>query len=98
MVKHKVKKGILVTLIALFGFVILVILFISPIAKHVIQKNDEKFLGRRVQVGFVYVNPFSGKVHLKNLKIYEKEGSRIFFSVKDLSVNVNMLKLFSKTI
>jgi hypothetical protein len=97
MVKHKINKGILVTLIALFGFIILVILFISPIAKNVIQRNDEKFLGRRVQVGFVYVNPFSGKVHLKNLKIYEKEGNRIFFSVKDLSVNVNMLKLFSKT-
>lgn len=91
-----VKKSILVALIALFGFVILVILFISPIAKHLIQKNDEKFLGRKVQVGFVYVNPFSGKVHLKNLKIFEKEGSRIFFSVKDISVNVNMLKLFRK--
>ncbi len=97
MVKKKIKKGILITLIALFGFVILVILFISPIAKQVIQKNDEKLLGRQVKVGFVYVNPLSGKVHLKNLKIYEKEGSRIFFSVKDLSVNVNVLKLFSKT-
>lgn len=97
MVRRKVKKGILITLIAIFGFIILVIVFISPIAKYVIQKYDEKFLGRKIQVGFVYLNPFSGKIHLKNLKIYEKEGSRVFFSVKDLGVNVNMLKLLNKT-
>jgi hypothetical protein len=97
MVKRKVKKGILVTLIALFGFVILVILFVSPIAKHTIQKYDERLLGRQIKVGFVYLNPFSGRLHVRNLKIYEKEGTRIFFSVKDLSVNVNMLKLLGKT-
>jgi hypothetical protein len=97
MVKNKVKRGILITLIAIFGFVLLVIVLISPIAKYVIQKYDEKFLGRQVQVSFVYLNPFSGKVHLKNLKIYEKEGSRIFFSVKDLGINVNMLKLLHRT-
>ncbi len=97
MIRRKVKKGILITLISIIGFALLVIVLISPIAKYVIQKYDERFLGRQVQVGFVYLNPFAGKIHLRNLKIYEKEGSRIFFSVKDLAVNVNMLKLLSKT-
>jgi hypothetical protein len=97
MVKRKVRKGILIALIAIFGFVLLVVLCISPIAKYIIQKYDERFLGRQVQVSFVYLNPFAGKLHLRNLKIYEKEGSRIFFSVKDFGININMLKLLNKT-
>jgi hypothetical protein len=97
MLSNKIKRGILITLIVIFAVVLLAIVFISPIAKYMIKKYDEKFLGRKAEVGFVYLNPFAGKIHLKNLKIYEKEGSRIFFSVRDLVVNVNMLKLLNKT-
>jgi hypothetical protein len=91
------KRGIIITLISIVGFVVLLILCSSPIARYVIQKYDGKILGRQVKVGLVYLNPLSGKIHLRNLKIYEKEGSRIFFSVKDLGVNLNMLKLLNKT-
>jgi hypothetical protein len=97
MAKRKIRRGLLIALIAVVGFVLLVILCISPIARFTIQKYDEKYLGRQVKVSSVYLNPFSGNIHLKNLKIYEKEGSRIFFSVKDLGINVNMLKLLNKT-
>ncbi len=97
MAKGKLKRGLLIALIVVVGFVVLVILFISPIAKYAIHKYDEKYLGRQVKLAFVYLNPFSGKIHLKNLKIYEKEGSRVFFSVRDLAVNVSMLKLLNKT-
>jgi len=56
-------------------------------------------------MGWVYVNPFTGYVHISNLKIYEskklpacKKGDSIFFSAKGVSANFAIFKLLSKTI
>ena len=46
---------------------------------------------------WAYVNPFTGYIHFSNLKIYEEKSDSIFFSADGVSVNISMLKLFSKT-
>jgi hypothetical protein len=82
-----------------------VILLISPIAKYLVEKYDVKYMGRQIKTGWVYVNPFTGYIHIGNLKIYElksmtalKENDSVFFSAKGLSANFALLKMFSKTI
>ena len=63
-----------------------------------IEKYDEKYTGRQITMDWVYVNPFTGYIHFKNLRIYELKSDSIFFSASGVSVNFAMLKLLSKTI
>jgi hypothetical protein len=102
---RKLKKPILVIIISLFIVVIVVILFISPITKYLIEKYDEKYTGRQIKTGWVYVNPFTGYIHISNLRIYETQidsgliaADSIFFSSQGLSANFSLLKLLSKNI
>jgi hypothetical protein len=100
----RLKKASLIVIISIIVIGLAAILFISPIVKFILEKYDEKWTGRKIKTGLVYVNPFTGYIHISNLKIYEsKERSAltdpdsIFFSAKGLSVDVAMLKVLSKT-
>jgi hypothetical protein len=94
---HKLKKTLLIITGIIVLTITLVILFISPITKYLVEKYDEKFTGRQITIGLAYVNPFTGYVHFSNLKIYEAKSDSIFLSAEGLSANFAMLKLFSKT-
>ena len=93
----KLTKTILVLTGTIIIVVVLVILFISPIAKYLVEKYDEKFTGRQITLDRAYVNPFTGYVYLSNLKIYELKSDSVFFSVEGVSANFEMLKMLSKT-
>src|ERR1035437_611897 len=95
---RKLKKTLLILISTLIIIVVVVILFISPITKYLIEKYDEKYTGRQITMDWVYVNPFSGYFHFKNLKIYEYKSDSIFISLKGLSGNITVRKLFSKII
>ena len=73
----------------------LIILFISPITKYLIEKYDEKYTGRQITMSWAYVNPFTGYVHFSNVKIYEEQSDSIAFSVNSLSGTFKMRKIFS---
>jgi len=101
----RLKKTIIVVVSTILIFFVIVVLLISPIAKYMIEKYDEKYLGRKITLGWVYLNPFTGYVHLGNLKVYESKnlhgyagGDSIFFSANGVSANFSMLKLLSKNI
>ena len=94
---RKFKKPLLVSLSVIIIIIALVIAFISPIAKYLIQKYDVKYLGREITLDWVYVNPFTGYVYLNNFKTYESKSDSIFLSAKSVSANFAMLKLFRKT-
>jgi hypothetical protein len=101
----RLKKTPVTIIISIIIIVMVVILLISPFTKYLIEKNDVKYTGRQIKMGRVYVNPFTGYVHIRNLIIYESkrlpdlvEGDSIFFSAKGLSANIAMLKLLFKTI
>jgi len=103
-VNSKSKKTIITVISSIIITVIVIILLTSPIAKYLVEKNDVKYTGRQIKMGRVYVNPFTGRVHIRNLKIFESEsqpalaeGDSVFFSAKDLSANIAMLKLLSGT-
>jgi Domain of Unknown Function (DUF748) len=96
--KIRVRKGLLITLGAILIALLLVIIIISPLTKYLLEKHDVKLIGREVKIGWVYLNPITGYVHLSDVKIYEKQGDSIFLSVEGASANFALYKLFNKTV
>lgn len=94
----RIKKIIISTGITIFLVVVIVIIFISPLTKYLIEKYDQQILGRTITLDWAYVNPFTGYVHLRNAKVYEANSDTLFFSSKGISANLSMHKLLSKTI
>jgi len=91
------KKIVFRIFLAIAIFFVVVIVFISPISKYLIQKYDTKYLGREVTMDWAFVNPFTGYIHLSNLTIYELEKDTVFFETNGLSIDISMFKLLSKT-
>jgi hypothetical protein len=101
----KLKKTFIIVVSSIIITVTVVILLLSPIAKYLVEKYVEKYTGRQIKMSWIYVNPFTGYVHISNLKIYESknlpaymEGDSIFFSANGVSANFALLKLLSKMI
>ena len=101
----RLKKTVIIVISSMIIIIVVAIIFVSPIAKYLIEKYDVKYTGREIKTGWVYVNPFTGYIHISNLKIYElknspysKGGDSVFFSANGVSANFAMHKLLSKTI
>jgi hypothetical protein len=99
------KKPLITVIISIFVIVIAVILLTSPGTKYLIEKNDIKYIGREIKTGRVYVNLFTGYIHISNLKIYESKNQAdtlgtdsVFFSAKGIGAHIALLKLLSRTI
>ena len=95
---RKVKKTLLIFSGAVILLIALSILFISPIVKYLVERYDEKYIGRQITMDWAYVNPFTGFVHFNNLKVYEAKKDTLFFSTQNISADFSLLKLFSKTV
>ncbi|MDB5283407.1 MAG: hypothetical protein JWO06_2482, partial [Bacteroidota bacterium] len=95
--KSRIKRAIKVLVITILIFFVVLIAFISPIAKYLIQKYDDKILGRKIELGWIYINPLTGYVHIHNLRVYEHNSDTLFFTAQSVSVDFSMLKLFKKT-
>ncbi|MFT3936167.1 MAG: DUF748 domain-containing protein [Chitinophagaceae bacterium] len=97
MSRKRLKRTLIILFITVFSIVALVILFISPITKYLIQKYDERYTGRQITLDWAYVNPFTGYVHLSNLKVYEYKSDTLFLSAGGLSADCSVRQLlFSK--
>jgi hypothetical protein len=94
---RNLKKTLIVLIITILGFVVMVIIFISPITKYLIEKYDMKYTGRQIKMDWAYVNPFTGYVHFSNVKIYELNSDSIFFSANGVNVNISLFNILSKT-
>lgn len=98
--KTKKSRRLKKFLLVFFGTILLlaggIIIFISPLTKYLVEKYDEKYTGRKIEMNWAYVNPFTGYVHLDDLKIYELNSDSVFFSADGVSANLIMRKLLSK--
>jgi uncharacterized protein involved in outer membrane biogenesis len=94
---QKFKKTLIFSLSAVMIIVIVVILFISPITKYLVEKYDEKYMGRKITMDWAYVNPFTGYIYFSDLKIYESKTDSVFFYAKSVNANFAMRKLLLKT-
>lgn len=94
----RLKKTLIIITGVFLLFATLIIAFISPITKYLVEKLDEKYTGRHITMDWAYVNPFTGYAHFSNFRIYEAKSDSLFFSVEGVNINISLLKLFSKTI
>src|SRR5580765_4852055 len=95
---HKIKKASLIFSGIVILLVALSILFISPLVKYFVERNDEKYTGRQITMDWAYVNPFTGFVHFNNFKVLEVNKDTLFFSAKNVTADFSLWKLFSKTV
>ncbi|MEJ0032764.1 MAG: DUF748 domain-containing protein, partial [Bacteroidota bacterium] len=69
-----------------------------PLVKYYLEKYDTALFGREATIGWVYANPFTGFVHLNDVKIYELQGDSVFISAQGASANFSMRKFLSKQV
>jgi len=101
----RLVRTFIIVISSIIVLVMMVILLISPIAKFLVEKNDVKYTGRQIKTGWIFINPFSGYVHIRHLKIYESENpsaldkaDSVFFSARGVTANFAMFKMITKTI
>jgi len=95
--KGRWKKILLIILIVIIVFIGIVILFVSPITKYLVEKYDVEYTGRKIEIGTPYVNPFTGYLSFSDFKIYEDDMDSVFFYADNLAVTISLSKLLSKT-
>ncbi len=73
-----------------------IILFAAPrIAKTYIVKHSPELIGRKVSIGMIRINYFTGTLRITDLKLFEADGTTAFVSFRQLKVNLDYLPLFS---
>ena len=90
------KKGVKILLWivgVLVALVLLVSLLAGPIAKGYVNRHGEDLTGRKVHVGHVGLNLFTGHVNIRALDVYEDDATTVFAGFDTLDVNVRLLKI-----
>lgn len=87
------KRILLFIISSLIALVILAAIFISPIAKYVIEKYSEQYTGRLINMDYLRINLFNGDVNVKGLRIYEKGRRGIFVQVGEINSRVALLRM-----
>jgi hypothetical protein len=59
LLSRRVKRLLLIVAGGIFISVVLIIAFISPITKYLIEKNDVRWVHRKITLDWVYVNQFT---------------------------------------
>src|SRR5690242_3635788 len=70
-------------LLLIFGFALVPLS--SFLGKMLLEKYDMRWLGREITVDRVYVNPYTGYVHMDSIKIFEEKGDSLFISAESAS-------------
>lgn len=95
------KKPLKITLIvlgSLLGLLLVALLLVSPIAKSYIQKHDKELIGRELTIDKLRVNLLAGKVKIKDLVLYEDDGTTPFFSMNRFETKVKLWDLLRKQV
>jgi hypothetical protein len=96
--RRKLRTAILVTA-GLFALIFAAaVVLVSPFAKYFVEKNDERYTGRKITVDWAYANLFTGFVQFNGVTIYEAEKDTVFLSAKSVSLNFTLMKLLWNTV
>lgn len=96
---HLTVRRLLITATIIVAVIVVVIACASPVGKYIIESYvGPTILGRQVKTSWVYVNPFTGYVHISGLKIYEPGGDSLtILKADELNVHYNIPKTLTKT-
>ncbi|MCX6244597.1 MAG: DUF748 domain-containing protein [Bacteroidetes bacterium] len=86
----KILRWILIVVACL---VLLVILFLGPIAKYIIEHKSEAWTGRVIRMEKLTINIFNGRVNAYGLKVFEQDKKTLFVGFRHLMVDLDEWKL-----
>lgn len=81
--------------IVVAGLLLAVLIFISPIAKYLIEKYDVKYIGREVHITQLGINLLTGTVNISGFRLYEADGKTVFIGFDHLNAEVELRPLFN---
>ena len=95
------KKPVKITLIVLGSLILLyfIALLIAPkIARSYIEEHSKEMIGRSITIKDISLNPFTYVLDVDTLAVMEADDKTPFVAFEKFSMNINPLKLFTKTL
>ena len=95
------KKPLKITLIVLGSLILLyfVTLLIAPkIARSYIEEHSKEMIGRSITIKDISLNPFTYVLDVDTLAVMEADDKTRFIAFDKFSMNINPLKLFTRTL
>lgn len=86
----KFLKYILYLFAITLTLVVLIIIFINPIAKWAIQKYDTKFIGREITLNAINIGVLNGSLDIVGLTVYEKNSDKRFLTFGELKTKISI--------
>jgi len=90
-----IRRILFFLIITIVSLLILLVIFISPVAKWAIEKYSVEYTGRQVRLEKLRINLLTGSIHSAGLKIFEAKSDKIFFQCNDLYANIVVHKLLA---
>jgi len=95
---NKILKIIVIVVSSLVALLLLVSLFVSPVAKGYVNKHGKELIGREIHVERLRANIWTGRVRINELVVFEEDDSTAFFSFDTLDVSVKLRKLLGQEV
>ena len=95
------KKPLKITLIVLGSLILLyfVTLLVAPkIARSYIEEHSKEMIGRSITIKDISLNPFTYVLDVDTLAVLEADDKTRFVAFDKFSMNINPLKLFTRTL
>ncbi len=89
------RRGTIIVASSLVGLVVLIVLFISPITKYLIEKYSEAYTGRKITMEGLRMNIFNGSITAKGFTVFEAKSTKPFFKTDVLDINMAVYKLWA---
>ncbi len=96
--RMKWKKTIIWAVIVL-GCLMSALMFVgAPYAKEFVEAHSKEWTGRKLTIGHLRINLFTGGVSAKNVQFFEEDDKTLFASCYKVSANLNVTKLLFHTL
>ena len=93
----KAIKIILISLVALIVLVLAALKFAPGFIKDYVVAHSEEFIGRKIAIEDVSLNPFTFTVNVDKFALLEQDGKTPFVAFDKFRINVDPLKIVTKT-
>ncbi len=80
----------------ILALLLAVVIFISPIAKYLIEKNSEKYTGRVIRMAQFNINIFTGNVNISGFRMYEPDRKTVFIGFSHLRIDLELRPLLDQ--
>jgi len=93
----KAIKIIAIVIVALVVLIFAALKFAPGFVKDYLVAHSEEFIGRKVAIENVSLNPFTFTVNVDTFALMEQDGTTPFVAFEKFRINVDPLKIFTKT-